>query len=178
MSAGDGTSTDATDGAGMTGDEVLDSLVRLGNGLPFNRHLGTSVRSVGDGEATTVLAASDALTNHLGGVHAIAELAPVELAGALAASSRLRPLLERGFVPVVGELAVRYVAPADGELLAHARVGPEVLAPALAAADAGDKPKAVADVEVVDADDTTVAEARLTFLYLDLSDTSVSDDPT
>ena len=177
MSAGDGTSSDQADAAGMTGDELLDSLVRLGEGLPFNRHMGTSVRAVGDGEATTVLAASDALTNHLGGVHAIAELAPVELAGALAASSRLRPLLERGFVPVVGELAVRYVAPADGELLAHARVGPEVLAPALAAADAGDKPRAVVDVEVVDADDATVAEARLTFVYLDLSEVAVSDDP-
>ncbi|MFW5933166.1 MAG: PaaI family thioesterase, partial [Actinomycetota bacterium] len=98
------------EGARGTGDDVLDELVALGNDLPFNQHLGARVRSVGDGRATTVLASNEALTNHLGGVHAIAELAPVELAGAMAASSRLRPLVERGFVPVVGSLSVRYTA--------------------------------------------------------------------
>ncbi|MFP4634732.1 MAG: PaaI family thioesterase, partial [Nitriliruptoraceae bacterium] len=156
------------EGTRGTGDDVLDELVALGNDLPFNQHLGARVRSVGDGRATTVLASNEALTNHLGGVHAIAELAPVELAGAMAASSRLRPLVERGFVPVVGSLSVRYTAPASGELEAHARVDEGALTAALTAADAGEKPKVVAEVEVVDLDGTVVAEAQLTFLYLDV----------
>lgn len=175
MGAGEGHAA-AGEPAGRAGDDVLDQLVALGDDLPFNRHLGVRVRSVGDGRATTVLAASEALTNHLGGVHAIAELAPVELAGAMAASSRLRPLVERGFVPVVGELSVRYTAPASGELEARARVEEEALPAALAAAEAGEKPKAVAEVEVVAADGTVVAQAQLTFLYLDLGGRTAPDE--
>ena len=152
-------------------DPLLDGLRQLGNDLPFNQHLGAEVVSISPGRVTARLRADDRITNHLGGVHAIAELAPVELAGALAASSRLRSLLERGFVPVVGSLSVRYVAPATGELTALGIVGEDVLAPAVAAADAGERPRVVADVEVTDADGTTVAVAELTFVYLDLSDT-------
>ncbi len=158
-----------------TGDALLDGLVKLGGGLPFNRHLGVRVRSVEPGRAITVLPGNEALANHLGGVHAIAELAPVDLAGALAASSRLRPLLERGYVPVVGGLSVRYTAPADGELIATAEVPEDAVAPAMAAADAGEKPKAVATVEVQDAAGTSVAVAELTFVYLDVGGADASN---
>ncbi len=157
-----------------TGDALLDGLVTLGDDLPFNRHLGVRVRSVEPGRVTTVLPANEALSNHLGGVHAVAELAPVELAGALAASSRLRPLLERGYVPVVGGLTVRYTAPANGELIATGEVAEDAVAPAIAAADAGEKPKAVATVEVQDAAGTTVVVAELTFVYLDLGGADAS----
>lgn len=148
---------------------LFAGLRQLGDGLPFNQHLGVEVVTIEPGRVTTRLPADDRVTNHLGGVHAIAELAPVELAGALAASSRLRSLLERGFVPVVGSLSVRYVAPAEGELTALGIVGDEAVAPAVAAADAGERPRVVADVEVTDSQGTTVVVAELTFVYLDLS---------
>jgi acyl-coenzyme A thioesterase PaaI-like protein len=150
-------------------DALLEGLRQLGDGLPFNQHLGVEVQAIAPGRVTARLRADDRITNHLGGVHAIAELAPVELAGALAASSRLRTLLERGFVPVVGSLQVRYVAPATGELTAIGIVGEDVVAPAVAAADAGERPRVVADVEVTDEHGTTVAVAELTFVYLDMS---------
>jgi len=154
-----------------TDDPLLESLRQLGNDLPFNQHLGAEVVSIIPGRVVTRLRADERITNHLGGVHAIAELAPVELAGALAASSRLRSLLERGFVPVVGSLSVTYVAPAAGELTATGIVGEEAIAPAVAAADAGERPRVVADVEVTDRHGTTVAVAELTFVYLDMSAT-------
>lgn len=160
-----------------TGDPLLDRVVKLGDDLPFNRHLGVRVRSVEPGRVTTVLPDNEALTNHLGGVHAVAELAPVELAGALAASSRLRSLLERGYVPVVGGLSVRYTAPANGELIATGEVAEDAIAPAMAAADAGEKPKAVATVEVEDAAGTTVVVAELTFVYLDVGGADGASDP-
>jgi acyl-coenzyme A thioesterase PaaI-like protein len=145
---------------------LLDGLVELGQGLAFNRHLGVEVAALGLGHCETVLPADERLHNHLGGVHAIAELAPVELAGALASATRLAPLLTRGYVPVVGGLTVRYRAPAAGRLVARAEVGEDVVAPALAAADAGERPRVEVPVQVTAADGTVVAEAELRFVYL------------
>lgn len=150
-------------------DAVLAGLATGGAELPFNRHLGVEVVELGTGRCVTRLRDDAALHNHLAGVHAIAELAPVELAGALAVSSRLRALLERGFVPVVGGLSVRYTAPAAGELQAIAQVGEEVIAPALAAADDGRKPRVEVEVVVTDAAEVVVARAELTFFYLDVA---------
>lgn len=160
---------------GPAEDQLTDGLVELGNRLPFNQHLGVEVVEIAPGRCRTRLRADGRVSNHLGGVHAIAELAPVELAGALAASTRLRTLLERGYVPVVGSLSATYVAPAQGELVATGTVGEEVVAPALAAADAGHKPRAVATVEVTDPDGEVVATAELTFVYLDLAEVASTE---
>lgn len=157
------------------GDPLVEGLVELGNGLPFNRHLGVEVAAIEPGRVVARLPADERLANHLGGVHAIAELAPVELAGALAASTRLRVLVERGFVPVLGGLEVTYVAPAAGDLTAVGVVGEAAVGPAIAAADAGTRPRAVASVEVSDADGTTVAVAELTFVYLDPASVRAAD---
>lgn len=148
------------------GDDLLDGLVETATNLPFNRHLGVEIRHLEVGAATTALPADERLANHLGGVHAIAELAPVELAGALAASTRLRPLLERGHVPVVGALEVRYLAAGRGELTATATLGEDALEPALAAADAGERPRVELEVVVSDDAGTQVLIAWLRFVYL------------
>lgn len=147
--------------------ELLAGLVALGDSLPFNQHLGARVDTLEVGHAVTRLADHARLHNHLGGVHAIAELAPVELAGALAASTRLWQVLERGYVPVLGEVTARYVAPAAGELTATARLGSEAVAPALASVEAGERPRAEVDVAVTDPHGTVVLEAQLTFVFLD-----------
>jgi hypothetical protein len=110
-------------GPGPDPQAVLDGLVALGEGLAFNRHLGCEVREASVGRCVVALPANPALDNHLGGVHAIAELAPVEFAGALAASSQLTPLLARGYVPVVGRLATRYRAPAPASCWPPRRSG-------------------------------------------------------
>jgi acyl-coenzyme A thioesterase PaaI-like protein len=155
-----------TQGTTRATDELIAGLVQLGEGLAFNRHLGVRVDHVEPGRCRTRLPADERLANHLGGVHAIAELAPVELAGALAASTRLAALLERGYVPVVGGLEVRYRAPAHGDLVATATVGEEVVAPALAAAEAGERPRVTVTVEVTDAAGTVVTVAELRFVYV------------
>lgn len=164
-----------TDGSNPAGDAdhdaFVDDLVEMGTELPFNRHLGVTVSEVGDGRAVTRLAEDGRLHNHLAGVHAIAELAPVELAGAMAAATRLQPLLARGYVPVLGALSVKYVAPARGELVATAVVGEEVLAPALAAADAGERPRVEVRVELHELDGTLAAVAELRFVYVEVSRT-------
>lgn len=160
----------AADGAAAPDpQDVLDQLANLGTGLPFNRHLGVEVREATIGRVTTALPRNPALDNHLGGVHAIAELAPVELAGALAASSQLAPLLARGYVPVVGRLSTRFRAPAFGELLATAEVGPDVLAPAMAAADAGERPRVDVEVSVTDEHGTVVNVTEVHFVYVEVS---------
>lgn len=172
--------TTAVPGAEAVPDpqDVLDGLVQLGVTLAFNRHLGVEVREATVGRVVTALPASPALENHLGGVHAIAELAPVELAGALAASSRLTPLLARGYVPVVGSLTTRFRAPAHGELLATAVVGPEVLTPALAAADAGERPRTSVEVSVTDAVGTVVNVTQVDFVFVSAVGPGAGPDPS
>jgi acyl-coenzyme A thioesterase PaaI-like protein len=155
-----------TDPAPADDAAIVEELVRLGVGLPFNRHLGVEVRAIEPGRCTTVLRANPGLANHLGGVHAIAELAPVELAAALAVTSRLLPLVRSGWVPVVAGLTVRYRAPAHGELTASAQVGPEVLEAARLAIERGDRPRSEVEVDVQDTAGTRVAVATLTFVYL------------
>ncbi len=150
-------------------DPLIAGLVELGDQLPFNRHLGVEVVALEAGRCTTRLRADDRLANHLGGVHAIAELAPVELAGAMAASTRLRGLLERGYVPVVRDLSARYEAAATGELTATATVPEGVEEAVEEALAAGYRPRAIADVEVTDAQGTLVATAQLTFVYLEVA---------
>ncbi len=49
--------------------------------LPFNQHLGVEVVAFVEGRATVRLRADDRIANHVGGVHAIAELAPASDAG-------------------------------------------------------------------------------------------------
>jgi acyl-coenzyme A thioesterase PaaI-like protein len=147
---------------------LLGQLRELGETLPFNRHLGVAVRSLEVGRAETELPGDDRLANHLGGVHAIAELAPVELAGALAASSQLHSLVEAGYVPVVAGITVRYRAPASGALVAVAEVGEEVIAPAWEAARAGRRPRVEVDVEVRDRAEVVVLRATCEFVYLEV----------
>jgi acyl-coenzyme A thioesterase PaaI-like protein len=158
-------------GDGTAAVGLLDGLRTLADDLPFNRHLGARVLELEPGRAVTLLDERSELHNHLGGIHAIAELAPVELAGALAVTSRLATLLERGHVPVVGELSARYLAPGRGRLIAMAEVGEEVVAPALAALAAGRKPHTEVVVRVRDAHDETVLEAQLTFVFVPLAPT-------
>jgi acyl-coenzyme A thioesterase PaaI-like protein len=150
---------------------LLHELRKLGETLPFNEHLGVRVRSLEIGRAETELPADERLANHLGGVHAIAELAPVELAGALAASSRLHELVATGRVPVVAGISVRYRAPANGTLVAVAEVGEEAVAHAWAAVEAGRRPRLDVDVEVFDERDVVVLRATCEFVYLGAEDT-------
>ncbi|MTV25779.1 DUF4442 domain-containing protein [Nitriliruptoraceae bacterium ZYF776] len=151
-------------------DELIAGLVALGSDLPFNRHMGVTVVEVTPGHTVTRLAANADLANHLGGVHAIATLAPAELAGALAASSRLAPLVVRGYVPVAGGLSARYRAPAVGALTATADVPEDALASCLADADAGQRPRVTAPITVTDAAGLVVAEVELHIVYIDAAD--------
>ncbi len=107
--------------------EVRAMLAETGQSLPFNEHLGVRVRTVEAGRCVVVLPEQERLENHIGTPHAIAQLAPAELAGSLAAGSHLPDLLDDGWVPVIAGLDVRFRAPAHGEVVAVAEVdGAEV----------------------------------------------------
>ncbi len=149
--------------------ELLAGLRALGEQLAFNRHLDVGVEELEVGRCVTRLPANDRLANHVGSVHAIAELAPVELAGAMAASSRLAVLLEQGLVPVVGRLEVRYAAPARGDLLATAEVGEQAVAAALSDLEQRRRPRVEVEVQVTDAAGTVVAVAQVRFVFIDTS---------
>lgn len=146
--------------------ELVAALVAAGEQLPFNRHLGVTVDHAEVGCAEVRLPADPRLTNHLGGVHAIAELAPVELAAAIAVSSRLSAVVARGWVPVVAGMQARFRAPAQGDLVATAVCGPESAQQAEAALDMGDRPRVNVAVTVNDANGTVVLEAEVNLAFV------------
>ena len=148
-------------------DDPMAFLAQVAERLPFNAHLGVEVGTVEAGRGEVVLPALDHLTNHVGTVHAVAELAVAEPAGALAASSGVLDLVQQGYVPIVKSMSVRYVKPAKGELRATAQLDDEDAAALRKAAGAGERVAVSLPIEVRDADGV-VAEVTAEYVYKDL----------
>lgn len=146
------------------GQELADVLAEAGARLPFNLHSGVEVRSIEPGKVETVLRDNAALLNHVGTVHAIAELAPAELAGATAVGSQVGPLYAQGYLPLVRSLRCRYRKPASGELTARAEFSEEQAQVVLDAVAAGERAQTEVDVEVHDAEGL-VAEVTLDLVF-------------
>jgi hypothetical protein len=92
--------------------------------LPFNSFLGIQVAS--ESSQLLRLPSGEQYLNHLGAVHASAQLA---LAEASSDESLLRHLGSTdGLVPVVRRLEAKFRQPANGMVTSTASVAPEVLA--------------------------------------------------
>lgn len=142
-------------------------LAYVAENLPFNAHLGVEVGAAGEGRGEVVLPDAEHLVNHVGTVHAVAELAAAEPAGAMAASSGVLDLVQQGYVPIVKSMSVRYVKPAKGELRATAELTDEDAASLRAAAGAGERVAVTLPIEVRDADGV-VAEVTAEYVYKNL----------
>lgn len=149
-------------------DDPLSFLAQVAEQLPFNAHLGVEVGATSEGRGEIVLPAADHLVNHVGTVHAVAELAAAEPAGAMAASSGVLDLIQQGYVPIVKRLSVEYVKPARGELRATAELSDEDAASLREAASAGQRVAVTLPIQVRDADGI-VAEVTVEYVYKDLT---------
>lgn len=150
-------------GAGAEGEDATPFVVQMADELPFNQHLGVRVREAQPGYAEVALPSGDQLTNHLGSVHAVAEIAPAEAAGGVAAASGLADLVRDGYVPIAKALSVRYVKLAHGDLVATAQLPAHVAQAARDAAAAGDRIAFVLPVDVSD-EQGTVAEVEVEYV--------------
>lgn len=151
------------------GDDDLRSFVEgIVDALPFTAHMGIGVDHVEPGLARISLPGDDRFTNHLGTVHAIAELAPAETAGGVAITSAFPDLLEQGYVPIAKALRVQWTAPARGMLTATARLDPDEQVRMRAAAGRGDRVACTLWIPVMDGDDTTVAELEIDYVMRQL----------
>lgn len=153
-------SGDGEDTAAFT-QSVLDA-------MPYTAHMGVEVRTVEPGHAQIALPADDRFTNHIGTVHAIAELVPAETCGGVAITSELTDLLARGYVPIAKELRVEWTAPARGQLLASARLDPDEAERMRAAAAAGERVACDLDITVEDVDATVVAQVVISYVLKQL----------
>jgi acyl-coenzyme A thioesterase PaaI-like protein len=138
-------------------------VTQLADSLPFNRHLDVTVREARPGYAEVALPAGEHLTNHLGSVHAVAEIAPAEAAGGVAAASGLADLIQEGYVPIAKALSVRYTKLAHGELTATAELPAHVATTARDAAAAGERIAFVLPIDVRD-DEGPVAEVEVEYV--------------
>jgi acyl-coenzyme A thioesterase PaaI-like protein len=137
---------------------------QIAEGLPFNRLVGLRCRPTTPGSAEAVLPADERLHNHLGSVHAVAELAPAEAAGGIAAVSGLADLVQQGFMPVAKSLSVRYVRLAHGDLTAEATLPEGIAEAARAAAAAGERIAFTLPVAVRAGGDV-VAEVEIDYVF-------------
>ncbi len=152
--------------AAMGADEFATSVATLAASLPLNRLLHLEPREVREGHAEVLLPARDEVRNHVGTVHAIAALAPAEMAAATAATSRLGDLVAAGYVPVVRSLSVRYLAGASGDVVAVADVEAAAAESARAAHAAGRRPSVEVAVALQDGG-VTVAEVTVDLVFVD-----------
>lgn len=148
-------------------------VVETAAGLPFNRLLGEQVEVDTPGRCTVTVPFREELTNHIGTIHALGQLAPAETAGAVAVGTALADLLAGGWVPVVAGVEARWRRPAVGGVRAAASVTEEQTASARAAAAAGERVRLQVPVEVTDERGEVVCTA--TYEYVLLSPTEVGE---
>jgi acyl-coenzyme A thioesterase PaaI-like protein len=102
---------------------MIDSVTAL----PFNRHVGIQKSSTSDG--LLELPSGDQFLNHVGTVHAAAQLA---LAEACSGEFLINALANReGIVPVVRRVAAKFRKPAHGRLTAKVNPSLTVIAQSL-----------------------------------------------
>lgn len=140
------------------------AVVAAAENLPFNVLVGLSCDEVSPGRAVVALPADERLTNHIGSVHAVAELAPAEAAGGIAAVTGLSDLVERGYLPVARSLSVDYRRLAHGALTAVAELSDEIASDARRAADADERVAFTLPVDVRDGDGI-VAEVGIEYVF-------------
>ena len=102
----------------------------LEKSIPFARHTGVEIVSVGDGVAEAVLPATPETCNHIGTPHAGAVFTLGETASGGALAGAIAPVLLTSR-PVAAEARISYLALAKGRLTAVARTsipGAEALA--------------------------------------------------
>lgn len=149
---------------GAETDDVGAFVARIAETLPFNRLLELTCRTARAGYAEVALPGDERMTNHLGSVHAVAELAPAEAAGGIAAASGLADLVHDGWVPIAKRLEVDYRRLANGEVVAICELPEELARSAREAAQAGERIGFVLPIDVRDAEGT-VAEVRVEYVF-------------
>lgn len=104
---------------------VFEAIRRqLGRSVPFARLLDIRVDAVDSQQALTRLAVQPQLANHVGSVHAGALFTVCESASGAALAGALAELIMRTRF-VVRDAHVEYLKPAQGEVLARARLADE-----------------------------------------------------
>lgn len=149
---------------GAQAGDVGTFMARIAETLPFNQLLEVTCRTVRAGYAEVVLPGDERMTNHLGSVHAVAELAPAEAAGGIAAASGLADLVREGWVPIAKRLEVDYRRLAKGEVVAICELPEELARSAREAAEAGERVGFVLPIDVRDAEGT-VAEVCVEYVF-------------
>lgn len=146
---------------------MLDKMVfamikaRLGETVPFAKHLGLTLNDVEAGYAVAVLPDAASNANHLGSQHAGALFTAADTAsGAAVAATFGQKIL--GLRPVVKEASVRFVKLARGPITATARVAGDLKA---LAREVDAQGRVAFPVNVTLADATGIEVAAMTFSW-------------
>lgn len=140
---------------------MLASLDRVLRSVPMLSTLGIRAEEARTGHLVLRLPYGTAVTNHAGAIHTGAIFAVGELAAAVVLGTH--PDLA-GFVQLQKSTKIKYYAPSQRDVTAHARVTPEMLAAILEEVADGQAQVDV-PVQVLDGHGTDVAElvSRFTF---------------
>jgi uncharacterized protein (TIGR00369 family) len=127
--------------------------------VPFARHLGLEITSVGEGEATVRLPERAELTNHVGSQHAGALFTVAETASGAAFVGAFAERLG-DVTPLARRAEISYERIAEGTIRATAKLG-IAAAEALATLDAEGKVLFPCEIELTDSTRQRVATATV-----------------
>jgi len=144
----------------MNYDAIRDG---FGMAVPFVRHAGITLREVGCGVATAVLADAAELRNHVGTLHAGALYTLGETASGAAIAGAIAPILEE-VRPLAMVARIEYLRPARGEIIATATI-PEPDALQAQVVSKG-RVTVLARVSLRDAKDVEVARLEVDWMVL------------
>ncbi|MDX1620226.1 MAG: DUF4442 domain-containing protein [Nitriliruptorales bacterium] len=150
------------------GGDLRSFIEQVVGALPFTAFMDIQVGSVEPGRAEICLPGRNEYTNHLGTVHAIAELVPAETAGGVAISSGVGDLLQQGYVPIAKGLRVNWTAPARGPLTATAELPAENAETMRTAAANGERVACTLAIPVSDGEGVVVAEVEIDYVLKQL----------
>jgi uncharacterized protein (TIGR00369 family) len=127
--------------------------------VPFVRHLGLEIESIGEGEAVVRLPERSELTNHVGSQHAGALFTLAETASGAAFVGAFAERLGE-ITPLARAAEISYERIATGQIEAHARLGMPA-DDALAKLDAEGTVVFPCEIELTDTSGTRVARATV-----------------
>jgi uncharacterized protein (TIGR00369 family) len=131
----------------------------MGTAVPYIGHMGIEVTAMADGEATALLPDRPELHNHVGSQHAGALFGVAETASGAAFVGGFAARMG-DVTPLARSAQISYLKVARGPIEAKAKLGTPA-ADALAALDADGRVDFSVEVEMTDAEGTTVATATV-----------------
>jgi acyl-coenzyme A thioesterase PaaI-like protein len=127
-------------------------------GVPYNRVLGIRVASISPEQAEVALPAAPERLNHVGTTHAAVQFGLGEAAAGTMVVAAFGDFQAQGYVPLAAQAEIKYRHPARGDLLGVATLATAEQERIRTEVAAKGRARFAVPVQILDAQETVVAE--------------------